>query len=61
LCPWDKCQFDYRKTRYKGLDKNAAQVFSLMALANLYQARVALLMAAYNCALDTPKLRQSAV
>jgi transposase, IS5 family len=41
-----KCQFGYRKTRYKGLDKNAAQVFSLMALANLYQARGALLAAA---------------
>lgn len=38
-----KCQFGYRKTRYKGLAKNAAQVFSLMALANLYQARGALL------------------
>jgi transposase, IS5 family len=41
-----KCQFGYRKARYKGLDKNAAQVFSLMALANLYQARGALLAAA---------------
>jgi transposase, IS5 family len=41
-----KCQFGYRKTRYKGLAKNAAQVFSLMALANLYQARGALLAAA---------------
>jgi len=29
----------YRKVRYKGLDKNAAQVFSLLALANLYLAR----------------------
>jgi len=38
-----KCQFGYRKTRYKGLAKNAAQVFSLMALANLYQARGQLL------------------
>lgn len=27
-------------TRYWGLAKNAAQVFSLMALANLYHARV---------------------
>lgn len=40
-----KCQFGYRKTRYRGLAKNAAQVFSLMALANLYQARSALLAA----------------
>ncbi len=29
----------YRKVRYKGLDKNASQVFTLMALANLYMAR----------------------
>lgn len=29
----------YRKVRYKGLDKNAAQVFSLLALANMYLAR----------------------
>lgn len=41
-----KCQFGYRKTRYKGIAKNAAQVFSLMALANLYQVRGALLAVA---------------
>ncbi|NOU20485.1 MAG: IS5 family transposase [Methyloglobulus sp.] len=41
-----KCQFGCRKVRYKGLAKNAAQVFSLMALANLYQARGQLLAAA---------------
>jgi IS5 family transposase len=29
----------YRKVRYKGLFKNAAQVFSLFALANLYLVR----------------------
>lgn len=29
----------YRKVRYKGLEKNASQVFTLMALANLYMAR----------------------
>jgi len=34
-----KCQFAYRKVRYKGLVKNEAQIFSLMALANLYIAR----------------------
>jgi IS5 family transposase len=34
-----KCQFGYRKVRYRGLAKNAAQVFSLLALANLYLAR----------------------
>jgi IS5 family transposase len=31
--------WNYRKVRYKGLSKNAAQVFSLVALANLYLAR----------------------
>ncbi len=34
-----KCQFGYRKVRYKGLAKNTAQIFTLMALANLYMAR----------------------
>jgi len=34
-----KCQFGYCKVRYRGLAKNAAQMFSLMALANLYLAR----------------------
>ena len=34
-----KCQFGYRKVRYRGLVKNSAQVFSLLALANLYLAR----------------------
>jgi IS5 family transposase len=34
-----KCQFAYRKVRYRGLFKNTAQMFSLMALANLYLAR----------------------
>ena len=34
-----KCQFGYRKVRYRGLVKNAPQVFSLLALANLYLAR----------------------
>ena len=29
----------YRKIRYKGLAKNAAQVFTLFALANVYMAR----------------------
>lgn len=39
-----KCQFGYRKVRYRGLAKNAAQMFSLMALANLYIARRSLRM-----------------
>jgi len=34
----------YQKVRYKGLFKNAAQVFSLFALANLYLVRHELLM-----------------
>ncbi len=29
----------YRKVRYRGLEKNAAQVFTLMALANYYMVR----------------------
>ena len=36
-----KCQFGYRKVRYKGLAKNRAQVMSLVALANLPAARLA--------------------
>jgi hypothetical protein len=38
-----KRQFGYIKTRYRGLKKNAAQVFTLFALANLYRVRCALL------------------
>ena len=34
-----KCQFGYRKTRYRGLKKNTAQLHTLFALANLYMAR----------------------
>ena len=34
-----KCQFGYRKVRYRGIVKNGAQVFTLLALANLYLAR----------------------
>ena len=34
-----KCQFGYRKVRYRGIAKNGAQVFSLLALANLFLAR----------------------
>lgn len=39
-----KRQFGYLKTRYRGIAKNAAQVFTLFALSNLYQARRHLLM-----------------
>ena len=39
-CFWIlKCQFGYRKVRYKGLQKNRVQVFSLLGLANLYRFR----------------------
>lgn len=34
-----KCQFGYQKVRYKGLEKNRVQVFSLLGLANLYMLR----------------------
>jgi hypothetical protein len=34
-----KCQLGYRKVRYRGIAKNGAQVFSLLALASLYLAR----------------------
>jgi len=34
-----KCQFGYVKTCYRGLEKNAVQVYSLVALGNLYQVR----------------------
>ena len=36
----------YRKVRYRGLEKNAAQVFTLCALANFYMARKELAAAA---------------
>ncbi|MHB0889048.1 IS5 family transposase [Acidithiobacillus sp.] len=34
-----KCQFGYRKTRYRGLAKNGAQMTTLFALVNLYLLR----------------------
>jgi IS5 family transposase len=34
-----KCQFGYRKTRYRGLAKNLAQLKTLFGLANLYLLR----------------------
>jgi IS5 family transposase len=34
-----KCQFGYRRVRYRGIAKNEAQVFALLALANLYLVR----------------------
>jgi IS5 family transposase len=38
-----KCQFGYRKVRYKGLEKNTQHQQILFALANLYMARRQLL------------------
>ena len=39
-CIWsDKNLWGYRKVRYKGLEKNRAQVLSLLALANFYRYR----------------------
>jgi IS5 family transposase len=38
-----KRQFGYTKTRYRGLAKNAAQVFTLIGLTNLYLKRHALM------------------
>ncbi len=38
-----KRQFGYIKVRYKGIAKNATQVFSLIGLTNLYLARRALM------------------
>ncbi len=39
-CFWIlKCQFGYRKVRYKGLQKNRVQLLSLLGLANLYRFR----------------------
>lgn len=38
-----KCQFGYTKTRYQGLAKNAAQVFMLIGLTNIYLKRKSLL------------------
>ena len=34
-----KCQFGYRKTRYKGLVKNTAQILTLFALSNVWLVR----------------------
>ena len=38
-----KRQFGYTKVRYKGIAKNAAQVFSLIGLTNLYLGRGAIM------------------
>ena len=38
-----KRQFGYIRVRYRGLEKNAAQVFTLIGLTNLYLKRRQLL------------------
>ena len=38
-----KCQFGYRKTRFKGLVKNTVQIITLFALSNLWMVRKKLL------------------
>lgn len=45
-----KRQFHYLKARYRGIAKNAAHVFSLFALSNLYMARRRLLKFQARCA-----------
>jgi len=40
-----KVQFGYRKVRYRGLEKNTGQLQMLVALTNLYLARLHLLAA----------------
>ena len=40
-----KNTWHYTKTRYKGIKKNASQILTMLALANLYRARSALLAA----------------
>jgi len=40
-----KCQFGYRKVRYRGLKKNTAQIVTLFALSNLWMSRRSLLRA----------------
>ncbi|MSQ66240.1 MAG: IS5/IS1182 family transposase, partial [Limnohabitans sp.] len=40
-----KCQFGYRKTRYRGLAKNTAQLITLFALSNLWMVRKRILVA----------------
>ena len=45
-----KRQFNYLKVRYRSIAKNAAQVFSLFALSNLYMARRRILTLQARCA-----------
>lgn len=38
-----KCQFGYKKARYKGIDKNRSQVMTILGLVNLYMHRTKLM------------------
>lgn len=40
-----KCQWKFTKVRYKGLYKNACQIFTLFMLANIYMLRKKLILA----------------
>jgi IS5 family transposase len=39
-----KCQWNYRKTRYRGLAKNTGQLHLLFGLYNLFRVRKKLLL-----------------
>lgn len=45
-----KCQFGFKKIRYRGLKKNRVQLFTLFALGNIYQFRRRLLNQQMQCA-----------
>lgn len=38
-----KCQFGYKKAKYKGIEKNKTQVFTILGLTNLYMHRAKLM------------------
>lgn len=44
-----KHQWGYRRVRYRGLEKNAGQLFALFTLANIYQCRKQLLATQGYC------------
>ena len=56
-----KCQFGYRKVRYRGIAKNGAQVFALLALANLYLVRADLRPLEEECRLGSTDTAPNAI
>jgi IS5 family transposase len=51
-----KCQFGYRKTRYRGLAKNTRQLLVMFALSNLWMVRKRILQACrHECACSAGK------